>query len=329
VGLATTTRAIQVRRAGGPEVLETAEIELAPPGDGELQLRHTAIGLNFIDVYFRTGLYPVSRFPYVPGMEAAGIVEALGPNASGFAVGDRVAYATRPLGAYCERRNLASERVVKLPPAVDERVAAAVMLKGMTARTLLCTVFRVERGETILVHAAAGGVGSLLCQWGRHLGATVIGTVSTDAKAERAHADGCTHPIVSAREDFVQRVKELTRGAGVPVVYDSIGRDTVPGSLECLAPRGMLVCFGQSSGPVPPIDIAELARGSKFLTRPGLLDYVTTRRELEECAGEMLELVARGVLGVHVDQVVPLADAQRAHRDLESRRTTGSTVLVP
>lgn len=326
---ATHTRAIQVSRTGGPEVLELVELPLAPPARGELRIRNTAIGLNFIDVYFRTGLYPVSKLPYVPGMEGAGVVEALGEGVSGFAVGDRVAYATRPLGAYSERRNLDAQRVVKLPHGVDERVGAAVMLKGMTARTLLRTVFRVERGQTILVHAAAGGVGSLLCQWARDLGATVIGTVSTDAKAERARADGCAQTIVSTREDFVARVKELTNGAGVPVVYDSIGRDTVAGSLECLAPRGMLVCFGQSSGPPAPIELATLARGSKFLTRPGLLDYLTTRRELEECAGEMLELVARGVLRAHVDQVVPLAEAQRAHQDLEARRTTGSTVLVP
>lgn len=326
---ATSTRAIQVARVGGPEVLEPVELPLAPPAAGELRIRHTAIGLNFIDVYFRTGLYPVSKFPYVPGMEAAGVVEELGAGVQGWRVGDRVAYATRPLGAYCERRNLAAERVIKLPDSVDERVAAASMLKGMTARTLLRTVFRVEAGHTLLVHAAAGGVGSLLCQWGRHLGATVIGTVSTDAKAERARADGCAHPIVTSREDFVQRVKELTHGAGVNVVYDSIGRDTVAGSLECLAPRGMLACFGQSSGPVPPIDIGVLAKGSKFLTRPGLLDYLMTRDELVACAGEMLELVARGVLKLHVDQLVPLAQVARAHRDLESRKTTGSTVLLP
>jgi NADPH2:quinone reductase len=327
--MTSTTRAIVVRRHGGPEVLELADIPLPAPAAGEVRIRHAAIGLNFIDTYFRSGAYAPPALPFVPGMEAAGVVVEVGPGVAHLAAGDRVAYASRPLGAYAVERNLAADRVVKLPAGLDDRTAAAVMLKGMTAQYLLRRTFRVERGQTLLVHAAAGGVGSLLCQWARHLGATVIGTVSTDAKAERARADGCAHPVVTAREDFVQRVKELTGGAGVPVVYDSIGKDTFARSIECLAPRGMLVLYGQSSGAVPTVELGPLARRSLYLTRPGLPDYTATRAELEACAGEMLALVAEGVLRVRVDQSYSLAEAARAHRDLEGRRTTASSVLLP
>lgn len=325
----TTTRAILVRRHGGPEVLEPAEIPLAPPGPGEVRVRNEAIGLNFVDVYFRTGLYAPRSMPFVPGAEGAGVVEALGDGARGLAVGDRVAYATRPLGAYSERRNMPAERVVLLPDRIASDVAAASMLKGMTAHMLLRRVVSIGRGHAILFHAAAGGVGSFLVPWAKRLGARVIGTAGSDAKAARAKASGCDDVIVYTREDFVARTKELTNGAGVDVAYDSVGRDTFLGSLECLKTRGMLVSFGQSSGPIAPFDVGLLAKRSLTLTRCSLFDYTGERTELVAAASELFAMLEAGVVHGDVERRYPLADAASAHRDLEARKTVGSTVLVP
>jgi len=326
------TRAIVVHALGGPEVLRWEEVELEDPAPGEARVRHAAVGLNFIDVYFRTGLYPAGELPFVPGIEAAGVVEALGAGVEEVAVGDRVAYATRPLGAYSERRNLPARRLVRLPDAphaIGDELAAAVMVKGMTAQYLLRRTFQVEDGHTILVHAAAGGVGSLLCQWGSYLGATVIGTVGSEEKAEQARADGCAHPILYRDEDFVARVREIAPG-GVHVVYDSVGVDTFEGSLDCLAPMGMMVSFGQSSGPRPALELSELARrGSLFLTRPSLMDYVARREDLVATAAEVFELLESGVLRCRIGQRWPLAEAAEAHRALEARRTSGASLLLP
>ncbi|MGV8041973.1 MAG: quinone oxidoreductase [Thermoanaerobaculaceae bacterium] len=323
------THAIRFHATGGPEVLRWETVELAAPGPGEALVRHTAIGVNFIDTYHRTGLYPLA-LPSGLGMEAAGIVEAVGEGVTEVQVGQRVAYACQPVGAYAEARTIRAERLVPLPAGVDDRTAAAAMLKGMTAQYLLRSTFRVEAGHAVLVHAAAGGVGLLACQWARHLGATVIGTVSTEAKAELALANGCHHVILSGREDLVARVKALTGGEGVQVVYDSVGKDTWDASLDCLHRRGMMVSFGNASGPVPPIQPLVLSRkGSLVLTRPTLMDYTVTRDELLACAGELFEVLASGAVHVHVHATYPLAAAAAAHRDLESRRTTGSLLLLP
>lgn len=325
----TTTRAIQIDKPGGPEVLRAVELPLPDPAPGEVRLRHTAIGINYIDIYFRTGLYPVPAYPFVPGMEGAGVVETVGRDVRELKSGDRVAYASRPLGAYCERRNMPADRLVRIPAGVSDEHAAALMLKGMTAQYLLRRTFKVERGHTILVHAASGGVGSLLSPWAHHLGARVIGTVGSDAKAERALESGCDHAIVYTRESFVERVKAITDGAGVNVVYDSVGKDTFAGSIECLASLGMLVSFGQSSGPIPPFDLGLLAKRSLFLTRPSLLDYTAKREDLMASSAEMFEMVKRGVLRAHVGRLYPLLRAADAHRDLESRQTSGSSILMP
>jgi NADPH2:quinone reductase len=324
-----TTSAIQVHRAGGPEELRYEEIPLAAPVAGEAQVRHAAIGVNFIDVYHRTGLYPPPGYPFVPGLEAAGVVVAVGANVKDVAVGDRVAYSSRPLGAYAAVRNLPAERLVKLPANVEEKVAAAMMLRGMTAHVLLHRVFALERKHTLLVHAAAGGVGSLVCQWAHHIGARVIGTVGSDEKAERARQDGCDHPIVYTRESFVERVKQITDGRGVDVVYDSVGKDTFNGSLECLAPLGKLVSFGQSSGTVPPFDIRQLAKGSLTLTRPSLFDYTANREDMMASARALLDVVGQGVVRVRIGRTHALRDAAEAHRDLEGRKSIGSTLLIP
>jgi NADPH2:quinone reductase len=289
-------------------------------------LKQTAVGLNFIDVYHRSGLYP-QQMPFIPGSEGAGVVEAVGEGVSLFAPGDRVAYAGA-LGAYAERRVIAADRLVTLPDGVSDQAAAAMMLQGMTVQYLIRTVHRVQPGETILLHAAAGGVGLILCQWAKSLGATVIGTVSSEDKAALAAAHGCAHPVVTKSADFVAVTKELPGGAGVPVVYDSVGRDTFHRSLDCLARRGMLVLFGQSSGAVAPIDPNILARGSYFLTRPSLGAFITTRAELEAVAGELFSVVESGAVQIRVNQTYPLRDAARAHDDLEGRRTTGSTVFT-
>lgn len=324
--------AVRLRKQGGPEVMVLEEVQVPPPGPGEATLRHTAIGLNFIDVYQRDGHYPL-QLPSGLGQEAAGVVTAVGAGVSAVRVGDRVAYAGAPLGAYSETRNYPADRLVPVPEGVSDEAAAASLLKGLTAWYLVRRTFRVERSQTVLVHAAAGGVGLILCQWLRHLGATVIGTVGSEAKARLAQEAGCTHPLVldpNNRRDLPAKVKELTGGAKVPVVYDSIGKDTFDASLECLAPFGMMVLFGASSGPVPPFDLQRLAAGgSLYVTRPTLGTYTAKREDLLSGARELFDLVARRVLTIHVNQRYPLREVARAHVDLESRRTTGSTVLLP
>lgn len=323
------TQAILIRETGGPEVLRVEEIVVPPPAAGEVQVRHTAIGLNFIDVYDRTGLYPMP-LPAVPGREAAGVIVGIGRKVKGFRVGDRIAYALSVPGAYSELRNVPAARIVKLPKAIRDEIAAAIMLKGLTAQYLLRRTHRVQKGEWILVHAAAGGVGLLLCQWGRVLGAKVIGVVGSEAKAKLAKQHGCHHVLLAGRDEIVAQVRALTRGAGVHVVYDSVGKDTFFESLDCLRPRGMMVSYGNASGPPPAFSPLELARrGSLFLTRPTLFNYVTSPAELAAAARELFALVARKKLKVRVGQRYALADAAQAHRDLEARRTTGSTVLVP
>jgi len=322
------THAIRAHESGGPEVLRWEEVEVPEPAPGQIRLRQTAVGLNYIDVYHRTGLYPVGAFPAVLGLEAAGVVERLGEGVTALAVGDRVAYASPPLGAYAEARVMPADRVVKLPAGVGDETAAAMMLKGLTAHFLLRRTYRVQPGDPILIHAAAGGVGLLVCQWARALGATVIGTVSSDAKAELARGHGCEHPIVTSREDFVARVRDITGGAGAAVVYDSVGKDTFSGSLDCLRPLGMLVVFGQSSGVVPPFDLARLAKGSYFLTRPSLMAYTAKAEDYAAGARELFEVVERGQVKIEIGQRYPLREAVHAHRDLEGRRTTGSTVLT-
>ena len=319
--------AIQIQETGGPEVLKWAEVEVGEPGPGQVKLRQDAAGLNYIDVYHRTGLYP-QQLPFIPGVEGAGFVEAVGPDVAGLNLGDRVAYAG-PIGSYAEERLIAADRLVKLPDAISTEAAAAMMLQGMTAHMLLRSVHRVQPGETILIHAAAGGVGLIVCQWAKALGATVIGTVGTDDKAELARAHGCDHPIVYTRQDFVAEVARITEGAKLPVVYDSIGKATFMQSLDCLAPRGMMVSFGNASGPVDPFPPGLLAqKGSLFLTRPTLFTYIAARDELETAARELFEVVESGKVRVEVKQRYALDDAAQAHRDLEARKTTGSTVLV-
>jgi NADPH2:quinone reductase len=321
--------AIRFHRTGGPEVLQWEDVEVGEPGPGEARLRHHAVGLNFIDVYHRSGLYPVP-LPSGLGTEAAGVVEAVGADVTDLAPGDRVAYATSPLGAYAEARLMPADRLVKLPTAIGFEQAAAMMLQGLTAQYLLRRTYPVKPGDTILIHAAAGGVGLIVCQWAKALGATVIGTVGSDAKAAVARAHGCDHAIVYTREDFPARVRELTGGEGVAVVYDSIGRDTFLGSLDCLRPLGMMVSFGSASGPVAPFEPALLAqKGSLFLTRPTLFTYAARRADLSAMAAELFDVVASGKVDIAVNQRYPLREAARAHADLEARRTTGSTVLIP
>jgi NADPH2:quinone reductase len=321
------THAIRVHELGGPEVLKWEEIEVGEPGPGEVKIRQEAAGLNYIDVYHRTGLYP-QPLPFTPGTEGAGVVESIGPDVSGLSPGDRVAYAG-PVGGYAEERLIAADRLIKLPHAISSEQAAAMMLQGMTAHMLLRSVHRVQRGETILIHAAAGGVGLIVCQWAKALGATVIGTVGSDAKAELARAHGCDHPIVYTRQDFVAEVDRITGGAKLPVVYDSVGKDTFLQSLDCLAPRGMMVTFGNSSGPVDPIEPGILAqKGSLFLTRPTLFTYSARRADLETAARELFEVVESGKVKIEVKQRFALKDAAEAHRALEARRTSGSTVFT-
>ncbi|MBK6406790.1 MAG: quinone oxidoreductase [Holophagales bacterium] len=322
------THAIRIHQTGGPEVLRWEEVEIGPPGPGEVRLRHTAIGLNFIDTYHRSGLYPLP-LPAIPGSEGAGVVEEIGAGVSEVKPGDRVAYAG-PVGAYAEERLVPAHRLVPLPEDVDDRVAAAAMLKGMTARYLLRRTHRVEAGETILLHSAAGGVGLIAAQWAKSLGATVIGTVSTEAKAALARDAGCDHVVVTSRESFVARVKEITGGAGVRVVYDAVGKDTFEGSLDCLAPLGLMVSFGNASGPVPPISPLLLAqKGSLFLTRPTLMTYTARREDLLATAADLFAVIRSGAVKVRIDATFPLREAAAAHAALEGRRTTGSTVLLP
>jgi len=321
--------AIRFHETGGPDVLRWEAVDVEDPAPGEIQVRHAAVGLNFIDVYHRTGLYPLP-LPSGIGLEGAGAVTAVGPGVSEFAAGDRVAYANPPVGSYSEVRNMPAHRAIKIPDGIDERTAAAMMLKGLTAQYLLRRTCRVEHGDTILLHAAAGGVGLIACQWARALGATVIGTVGSDEKAELARAHGCDHVIVYARENFVERVKEITDGRGVRAVYDSIGKDTFDGSLDCLQPMGMMVSYGSASGPVAPFQPATLAaKGSLFLTRPTLMVYTAKREDMLDMAGELFDVVESGKVVIEINQTYPLAEAARAHRDLEARKTTGSTILVP
>jgi len=326
---ATMVKAITVHEVGGPEVLKWEDVEVGEPGEGEILVKHKAIGVNFIDVYYRKGIYKVEKLPFIPGREAVGVVTAVGRGLTGREVGDLVAYAGNPMGSYAEEQILPADQVVPFPSTMDPISGAAMMLKGMTAQYLLRSCFKVEPGHTILVHAAAGGVGSLLCQWGKALGATVIGTVSSEEKAAQAAEDGCHHPIIYTQESFVERVKEITKGQGVSVVYDSVGKDTFQGSLECLASRGYMVSFGQSSGIVDPFPMSVLAPKSLFLTRPSLMHYTATREELLRCAGEVFAAVANGVIKVRVTKTYRLSEAAKAHADLEARKTTGSVVLIP
>ena len=323
------TRAVRIHKTGGPEALVYEEVALGDPGAGEVRLRQTAIGLNFIDTYHRSGLYPVAELPSVLGREAAGVVEAVGAGVTDFEPGDRVAYALSA-GAYAAERLIKASEIVRLPDSIDARRAAAMMLKGLTARYLLRRTYRVKPGDTVLVHAAAGGVGLILCQWATWLGATVIGTVGTEEKAELARTHGCEHPIVYKEGRFVDEVKAITNGKGVPVVYDSVGRETFDESLDCLAPLGLMVSYGNASGPVEPLAIGKLAaKGSLFLTRPTLATYIARREDLVRAADDLFDVVAEGAVRIEVRQTYPLAEAERAHRDLEARKTTGSTVLIP
>lgn len=324
------TKAIRIHEYGGPEQMRWESVELPEPGLGEVRVRHHAVGLNYIDVYHRTGLYPTPPLPCTLGMEAAGVVEAVGHEVTDFAPGDRVAYATPPLGAYAEARNIAAGRLARLPDGIDFEQGAAMMLQGMTAEYLLRRTFPVQAGQTVLFHAAAGGVGLIFCQWAKHLGATVIGAVGSPEKAGIARAHGCDHTILYREEDVVAKVKELTDGHGVPVVYDGVGKATWEMSLDCLAPRGMMVSFGNASGKVPPFDVGTLsARGSLYVTRPTMVTYTADTGEMRASAAALFELVLAGVIRIEINQRWALADAPAAHRALEARQTTGSTILLP
>jgi NADPH2:quinone reductase len=322
--------AIRIHQFGGPEVLQMEEVSVGHPGPGEVKLKQTAVGLNYIDVYHRTGLYPLPNLPATPGMEGAGIVAEVGAGVQEVAVGDRVAYAGQPPGAYAEERLIPAHRLVRLPDAINDQQAAGMMLQGMTVQYLLRSTFRIKKGDTILFHAAAGGVGLIACQWARHLGATVIGTVGSPEKAALAKAHGCDYPLLYREEDWVARVMEITEGAGVPVVYDSVGKDTFLKSFDCLRPLGLMVSFGQASGPVAPLETGLLAaKGSLFLTRPTLMTYTARRDDLLASATELFDVVRSGAVNIEVKQTYPLGEAAQAHRDLEARKTTGSTVLIP
>ena len=322
-------KAIRIAETGGPEVMKLVDVEVGPPGPGQVRVRQTAIGLNYIDTYHRSGLYPL-QFPSGLGLEAAGVVEEVGEGVTSLKPGDRIAYGTGPIGAYADIRNLPANRLVKLPAAISDETAAGMMLKGMTARYLLRATYVVKPGDTILLHAAAGGVGLIMSQWAKALGATVIGTVGSDAKAATARAHGCDHVINYSTEDTVKRVRELTGGKGVPVVYDGVGKDTLMISLDCLSPRGLLVSFGNASGAVPPLDLLLLsAKGSLYVTRPTLNTYTASDADLQETAQDLVDVVASGKVKIPVNQRHALADVVQAHRDLESRRTTGTTVLLP
>ena len=320
--------AIRIHQTGGPEVLRWEEVEVGKPGPGEVLVRNTAVGLNFVDTYYRSGLY-TTPLPAVMGREGAGIVEAVGPRVKEFKRGDRVAYVD-PSGSYAELLLRPADRLVKIPAGISEQTAAAMMLKGMTAQYLLRRTYKVQRGDTILVHAAAGGVGQILCQWGKHLGATVIGTVGSEAKAVLARKAGCKHVLVLGPEKFSTRVKEITKGRGVPVVYDGVGKDTFMDSLDCLAPLGMMVTYGNASGAVPPFEpILLTQKGSLFMTRPTLVTYIAQREDLKQSAKELFAVVKQGKVKIAVNQAYPLKEAAQAHRDLESRKTTGSSILIP
>jgi NADPH:quinone reductase len=321
------SKAIRIHEYGGPEVLKFEAIEVGKPGAGELLLRQHAVGVNFIDIYQRSGLYKVAAFPAVMGSEGAGEIVAIGDGVTGFAAGDRIAYAGAP-GGYAEERLLPAAKAVKLPAGIDYETAAAMMLQGMTARYLLRETYDVGPGTVLLLHAAAGGVGLIACQWAHALGATIIGTVSSDAKGELAKANGCTHVVNTTREDFVARVHELTGGKGCHVVYDSVGKDTFPKSLDCLQPKGLFVSFGNSSGPVPPFELTAL-KGSLFATRPSLFAYTANREDLDANASDLFGMVLSGKVKINVNHRYALSAAATAHRDLAGRRTTGSIILIP
>jgi NADPH:quinone reductase len=324
------TKAIRIHETGGPEVLKWEDVTLGDPAAGEARVRHTAVGLNYIDVYGRSGLYPLPELPHTLGMEAAGVVEAIGDGVSEVAVGDRIAYVIAPPGAYCEERLVPADRLVKLPGGISNETGAAMMLQGMTAQYLLRQTYVVKAGDTILIHAAAGGVGLIVCQWAKHLGATVIGTVGSDEKVELAKAHGCDHPIVYTRENFKDRVAEITGGKGVHVVYDSIGKDTFMDSLDCLRPLGMMVTFGNATGPVDAFNPGILgAKGSLYVTRPTLFTYIAKRDNLMTMANDLFDVVTSGIVKIEINQTYDLKDTAQAHADLEGRKTTGSTILKP
>ncbi|HEY5762927.1 MAG TPA: quinone oxidoreductase [Rhodocyclaceae bacterium] len=323
------TQAIRIHKTGGPDVLQWEEVKVGDPGPGEARVRHEAVGLNYIDTYHRTGLYPLPALPSGIGLEGAGVVEAVGSGVEGLKAGDRVAYAGGPPGAYSEARCLPADRLLKLPKGIDSRTAAGMMLQGLTTAYLLRKTYAVQPGDAVLIHAAAGGVGLIACQWAKALGAMVIGTASTEEKAELARQHGADHVILYSKEAFAPRVRELTGGEGVAVVYDGVGKDTFAGSLDSLRVRGMLVAYGNASGPVPPFDPLLLSqKGSLFLTRPTLMHYTAQRAELAELGGELFDVVGRGAVRIEVRQTYALKDAAMAHRDLEGRKTTGSTILL-
>lgn len=322
-------KAIRFAKTGGPEVLTLEDVDLAPPAPNEIRIRHTAIGVNFIDTYHRSGLYPVP-LPSGIGLEAAGIVEIVGPQVKDRKIGDRVAYCTGPLGAYAEAANVPGDRTVKIPDGVADDIAAAAMLKGMTAQYLLKRTFPVQPGQTVLIHAAAGGVGLIASQWAKHLGATVIGTVGSDDKVKLAEANGCAHVLNTHDADWPKKLREITKGEGVPVVYDGIGKTTWDGSLDCLAVRGMMVSFGNASGAVPAFEPGILsAKGSLYLTRPTLFHYTRTAAELQDTADDLFGVISKGAVKIAVHQRYALADAKQAHEDLHARKTTGATILNP
>jgi len=322
-------QAIRFHQTGGPEVLGWEAVDVQAPAAGEAKVRHSAVGLNFIDTYHRSGLYPLP-LPSGIGLEGAGVVEAIGDGVTEVKVGDRVAYAGGPVGAYAEVRNIPAHRLLKLPDAIDFKTAAAMMLQGLTAAYLLRRTYRVQPGDAVLIHAAAGGVGLIACQWAKALGATVIGTVGSAAKAELAKAHGCDHVINYSTENFTARVREITGGEGVPVVYDGVGKDTFMGSLDSLRPLGMMVSYGNASGPVPPFDVLLLSqKGSLFITRPTVANYTSKRSDLEALGSELFDVIGAGKVRVEIHQTYALADAAQAHRDLEARKTTGSTILLP
>lgn len=327
------TMAAVIHEKGAPEVFRWEEVEVGAPGPGEVRLRNRAIGVNYVDTYHRRGMphpWPVPPLPLVLGFEGVGVVQALGPGVGGLAPGDRVAYALPPHGAYSQERVYPADKLIKVPDGIDDRTIAAMMLKGLTAQYLLRRTYPVQPGDVILVHAAAGGMGQILCQWGKHLGATVIGTVSSDEKAAQAKALGCDHPVVATRDDFVATVKAVTNGEGCAVVYESIGKDTFRKSLDCLRPLGMLASYGHASGPPDPVDVIALgAKGSLFLTRPAIMHYMAKRADMEASAKELFEVVLGGAVRISVNHIYPLREVARAHRAIEERRTTGSTVLLP
>jgi len=322
------TRAVQVQAPGGPEAMKIVDVSLGKPGPGQALVRHHAIGLNYIDVYFRTGTYPAESYPCTLGMEAAGVVEAVGEGVSHVKVGDRVAYSGRPMGAYCDARVMPAGLLIKLPKSISFETGAAMMLKGMTAQYLFRRTANLQKGHTILFHAAAGGVGLIAMQWAKHMGVTVIGTAGSDEKCALAKAHGADHVINYSTEDFVEQVKAITNGRGVDVVYDSVGKSTFEKSLQCLRKYGLMVSFGNASGKVPPLDLAVL-QGHLFITRPSLMPYTATRPELEQTAGELVKMVSSGKIKIKIDQTYALADVAQAHKDLEARKTTGSTILLP